>query len=60
MLGSPLGGNSDGVLIMNVQRQGQRPATGLFYGLRGAITLNPAVTHSLPADFAAPKTADVG
>jgi hypothetical protein len=22
--------------------------------------LNPAVTHSLPADFAAPKTADVG
>jgi hypothetical protein len=24
------------------------------------INLNPAVTHSLPADFAAPKTADVG
>jgi hypothetical protein len=24
------------------------------------IILNPAVTHSLPADFAAPKTADVG
>ena len=25
-----------------------------------AMNLNPAVTHSLPADFAAPKTADVG
>jgi hypothetical protein len=24
------------------------------------IILNPAVTHLLPADFAAPKTADVG
>jgi hypothetical protein len=24
------------------------------------FNLNPAVTHSLPADFAAPKTADVG
>jgi hypothetical protein len=24
------------------------------------FSLNPAVTHSLPADFAAPKTADVG
>jgi len=38
MLGSLLDGNSDGVFIMNVQREGQRPATGLFYGLRGAIT----------------------
>ncbi len=26
----------------------------------GTLNLFPAVTHSLPADFAAPKTADVG
>jgi len=32
-------------------------ALWLIYGW---MILNPAVTHSLPADFAAPKTADAG
>jgi type I restriction enzyme R subunit len=34
--------------------------SGIHPSRLNRFILNPAVTHSLPADFASPKTADVG